>query len=313
MWKRSVLKKSARSAYRKNMWAMIIICFLLSFLVGEYNNSLSTLLQYNPENETEETVINREYGEDHYTTLEVFLSGLREETEDIRKDDEQFATRGVLSSLVNSVTNTNGVVFQALRAWNSFWQQNQVLTGILLLAGVLIRLLYGFLLANLLRVGTQRFFLESRLYTDTLASRIFFLFQEKKVKNPVLVMMARDIFLLFWMFTIVGGFIKAYEYRMIPYLLAENPDMSRKQAFALSKQMMKGNKWNTFVLDLSFWYWHALGALTLGILGIFFVNPYMEATNAELYMTLRGRALEQKMIFSEALNDPYLACKPDPA
>lgn len=313
MWKRNVLKQSARNAYRKNRWAMMIICFLLSFLVGEYNNSLSTLLQYNPENETEETVINREYGEDHYTTLETFLSGLRQETEELRKEDEQFATRGVLSSMVNSLTNANGIVFQSLRVWNSFWQHNQILNGVLLLAGIFIRLLYGFFFANLLRVGTGRFFLESRLYTDTPASRIFFLFREKKVKNSVLVMMARDVFQFFWMFTIVGGFIKAYEYRMIPYLLAENPEMPRKQAFALSKQMMKGNKWKTFVLDLSFWYWQALGALTLGILGIFFVNPYMEATNAELYMVLRGHALEEKMTFSEALNDPYLACKPEPA
>ena len=38
---------------------------------------------------------------------------------------------------------------------------------------------------------------------------------------------------------------------MIPYILAENPKIQRKKAFKLSKKMMKGNKWKTFILDLS--------------------------------------------------------------
>ena len=44
---------------------------------------------------------------------------------------------------------------------------------------------------------------------------------------------------------IIGGIIKTYEYRMIPYILSENPDISRTRAFEISKQMMKGNKWDT--------------------------------------------------------------------
>ena len=42
---------------------------------------------------------------------------------------------------------------------------------------------------------------------------------------------------------------------MIPYILAENPKIQRKKAFKLSKEMMKGNKWKTFILDLSFLGW----------------------------------------------------------
>ena len=30
---------------------------------------------------------------------------------------------------------------------------------------------------------------------------------------------------LLWYLTIVGGFIKHYEYSMIPYILAENPEI----------------------------------------------------------------------------------------
>ena len=51
---------------------------------------------------------------------------------------------------------------------------------------------------------------------------------------------------------------------------------------------MKGNKWRAFVLDLSFLLWYLLSALTLGLLGVFFVNPYYEGANAELYHALKA-------------------------
>ena len=74
---------------------------------------------------------------------------------------------------------------------------------------------------------------------------------------------------------------------LIPYLLAEHPDMPKDQAFAISRQMMKGQKWNAFVLDLSFLGWSILSLFTLGILGLFYVNPYKYSTKAALYETLR--------------------------
>jgi hypothetical protein len=85
---------------------------------------------------------------------------------------------------------------------------------------------------------------------------------------------------------IIPGIVKAYEYRMIPYILAENPHMSRKEVFAASKSMMMGNKWKAFVLDLSFLGWHILSVFTVGILELFYVAPYVYATNAALYEAL---------------------------
>ena len=63
--------------------------------------------------------------------------------------------------------------------------------------------------------------------------------------------------------------------------------MTKEQAFEESKRMMQGQKWKAFVLDLSFIGWNILSALTLGILGIFYVQPYMDATHAALYEALR--------------------------
>lgn len=53
--------------------------------------------------------------------------------------------------------------------------------------------------------------------------------------------------------------------------------------------MTDGEKWNLFVLDLSWIGWLLLGGLTLGILNIFFVTPYMVQTEAEVYRVLAQR------------------------
>ena len=75
---------------------------------------------------------------------------------------------------------------------------------------------------------------------------------------------------------------------MVEYILAENPDMPYKEVLELSKKMMDGQKWKTFVLDLSFILWEVLGLFTCGILDIFFVAPYKYLTRAALYRELNG-------------------------
>jgi hypothetical protein len=97
------------------------------------------------------------------------------------------------------------------------------------------------------------------------------------------------LFTFLWsLLFIIPGIVKSYEYRMIPYLVADNPNLTYKEAFAESRRMMQGNKWRTFVLDLSFIGWHLLSALTLGILELFFVHPYQNLANAALYERLNG-------------------------
>ena len=83
--------------------------------------------------------------------------------------------------------------------------------------------------------------------------------------------------------------IKYYQYMLIPYILADNPDMPRKQVFELTKQMMNGNKMNAFVLNLSFIGWNLLSLLTCGILSIFYVEPYRAYTIAAFYRDIQQR------------------------
>ena len=75
----------------------------------------------------------------------------------------------------------------------------------------------------------------------------------------------------------------------------ELPQMTKEEAFAESKRMMQGQKWNAFVLDLSFIGWDILSGMTMGILGIFYVQPYKDGTHAALYEALRYRTPYQQI------------------
>ena len=60
-----------------------------------------------------------------------------------------------------------------------------------------------------------------------------------------------------------------------------------QEAFQISKQMMDGQKWAAFVMDLSFIGWKILSSITCGLVGLFYANPYEYATDAELFLILK--------------------------
>ena len=119
------------------------------------------------------------------------------------------------------------------------------------------------------------------------------IFKKGNWKNVTITMLIKNIYNLLWFLTIIGGVIKFYEYRMIPYILADNPKISRKEAFHLSKEMMRHNKWRTFILDFTFILWNILSLATFGFLNILYVNPYQAATSTELYVTLKNKDIEE--------------------
>lgn len=106
--------------------------------------------------------------------------------------------------------------------------------------------------------------------------------------NVVKTMFLKNLYSVLWtLLFIIPGIVKSYEYRMIPYLMAEYPDMASDEAFRISREMMMGNKWEAFVLDLSFLGWDILSIITFGLTGIFYSRPYQMLTNAALYLNLK--------------------------
>ena len=140
-------------------------------------------------------------------------------------------------------------------------------------------------LYNPVLVGVNRFMLKS---VDDRAEvkEIAYAFDHSYM-NVVKTMFFKDLYVFLWtLLFVIPGVYKKYQYRMVPYIMAERPEMNYKEALELSKNMMDGEKWHAFVLDLSFVLWHVLGIITCGILEAFYIAPYQNLTNAELYRTI---------------------------
>ena len=154
----------------------------------------------------------------------------------------------------------------------------------------LFSLLYALFISSPLGVGLNNFFLTSREY-DASFGKLFSAFSGDTYINVVKILFLQGLYTFLWtLLLIVPGIIKSYEYIFIPYILAENPELPTDRVFEISKAMTNGDKFNIFVLQLSFIGWELLGILCCFV-GIYFVVPYVNATFAELYVAKRTQAL----------------------
>lgn len=161
---------------------------------------------------------------------------------------------------------------------------SSVLITLVSIAG-LLGILYKIFIANVIIVGKCDYFIQNHNENPPLGA-IFNGFKGNYL-NIVKIMLIKDIKSILWTcLFVIPGIVKNLEYSMIPYILAENPNASTSDAFAQTRQMTMGSKMDIFVLELSFIGWYILGAICCGI-GTLFVNPYVEATDAELYHSLK--------------------------
>lgn len=174
-----------------------------------------------------------------------------------------------------------------------------MITG--LLAGIatvviLIVLVAKVFVGNLLKMGGYRFFILNQTAQPGIGTLLDG-FRSGHYVNIVLTMFLRDLFTALWsLLLVVPGIVKHYEYLMVPYIIAENPEMDYKEAFQISKQMMDGEKMEAFIMDLSFLGWYLLSAVTCGLLAIFYVNPYVKASFAEMYTFNKQKAYQEGYI-----------------
>ena len=164
----------------------------------------------------------------------------------------------------------------------------EVIAGILAMFGVasLIGILIRIFLANPIKVGGYYFFKENTEEPGAPFALIKKGFQN--YGHTFATLLLRDLFLVLWfLLFIIPGLIKSYSYSMVPFILAEHPELSATETITRSREMMNGHKWRAFVLDLSFIGWTLLSAVTFGLTFIFWTSPYMNSTHAALYLKLK--------------------------
>ena len=125
-----------------------------------------------------------------------------------------------------------------------------VVTDIFIIVVAIVLLAVSILIKNSYKVTFRRIFLEGHNYDHVKISRFLFLFRVKKFAKACLTILLTDVYQFLWDLTIVGGIIKKYSYYMVPYIVAENPDINPKDAIALSRRMMYGHKFECFKLEM---------------------------------------------------------------
>lgn len=292
MWNRKELKERARKLIRKNYWTVIVVCFLVALLTGEYGTSIIKIIKeeqpispyYIEEQEEIKIEENKEYAK--IQEIEDKINSLPE---------TQIKVIETAKSNISSAIKAQFYIIKVIDAVKLFNIDNQKL-GIEISTLAVLSLLFTILIADPLIVAGKRVFIKIREEKDTRISVIWDIYRKENWPNVAITMFLRNLYNALWYLTIIGGFIKMYEYKMIPYILAENPQIKTREAFKMSKQMMKGNKWKTFILDLSFFGWHILSIFTFGLLNLLYANPYRTATMVELYTELKvkDKYIEEK-------------------
>lgn len=139
--------------------------------------------------------------------------------------------------------------------------------------------LLSIFVVNIIKIGGCGFF-RKNITSNEQVARIGDGFKTNYIKNVLTMVVVAVLTAIGFCLLIVPGFIVALGFALVPYILISNPELSLKETLALSWNLMKGHKWEYFVLGLSFFGWFFLDFFTLGILGIFYVHPYFDQTQA---------------------------------
>lgn len=298
---RKLLKKEAKNNIKHHYFRNVIVVFICSLLLTGGFNYTTNILEVDTTNEKVNEILNNTKITNSEIIEELLEKGAKEKNTLEGKIEEKYYD-GVISTIFNEVTKSGSLTFGILNGLNKLIFEEKIGVAILIIASNLIIFIFTTVFIDVLEIGKNRYFLESRRYKDTKIEKILFPYKVKRTLHTAYILFMKNVYQVLWAFTIVGIFIKHYEYSMIPYILAENPSISKKDAFKLSKELTNNNKWNLFKLDISLIGWSILKTFTFNLSGIFYSDVYIEAIYAENYMCLRNSLNNKELLNDELLN-----------
>ncbi|MBQ8927850.1 MAG: DUF975 family protein [Oscillospiraceae bacterium] len=264
MWTRSLLKQNAKEALKRYYWVAFAVCLVAGLLGGSSRGGFSM-----PNTTSSYRDSSSSYSSSYDDDFSFF-----DDDDDYDYDDD-YGDHGDDSFSAGDAAFLVGIIGISL---------------VIFVVVYAIAMAIAIFLGNPVQVGKNRFFCLAR-NGDVKFDHLFDQFKSGRYLPTVKTMFFKTLYEFLWgLLFVIPGIIKSYEYALIPYLLAENPYLPKERAFEISKQTMDGEKWNLFVLGLSFLGWQLLGAMMCGV-GVLFVNPYVEATFAEFYMCMRAKML----------------------
>lgn len=303
-WDRKTIRRNSRRMVFGNGWRfwliLVGICFVFSFLGGGSNigsvllSAVDRLLGLSPENSTSNVELL-----ETYVLSEAWVQ------------KNPFFSAEFVRDLIDLLSRDFAWLVNLLAANAAYFARNAGEVFAYLLLAAAINAVIRFFAQYVLIIGRNRFFLEARVQNHPHFRRAFAPFHRRYLLNILRGLLCYHLLLFLWNLTIIGGVYKHYQYRMIPYLLAENPEIRFRDALALSKQMTDGYKWQMFVLDCSLWYVAVIKLIPVA--GLLVALPYEAAVEAEVYGFLRAyhRPAGAEALFCEEAFDHPVWWEPD--
>ena len=322
---RKEIKKNAHRVVKKHYVLLLFICLILMFIGTEYNSATGIFDSTSGESgSTEVSSVGSGglyKGNITGTIGEIIEEGYKKGGADAKKRLEAYKekkndngvmgrTRGVFASAVNSVSS--GYLFvQLMEAVGKLSHSKDI--GFLLAAFLMVLVYLGIwiFVKNPITAVVRRLFLEARTYDKVPMHDAVWIQSVHRWPRASLTLALVYLYESLWWLTIIGGIIKHYSYAMVPYIVAENPDIKPREAIKLSRAMMYGHKWEGFVLDLSMFPWYILSTVTIGVSDMFYGVPYRVAVWTAYYVHIRECAKADSVFGAEKLNDKYLYEHPD--
>lgn len=278
----------SRKRLRKNAWATVLgrgiaawlalafVCFVFSYLgvddtsQTKFVKSIDEMIGHEDVHDAGNVEILKDYAENA----------------PIVKDIPGITSDEAITA-IEALTSSQTWLIKLLGVNSAYIKRNSGEVIVTLLLAAILTTLIHFFIQSAAIVGKCRYAMECRYSDKVSINRIFAPFHRKKLPRLMIDMFYYNIILTLWTLTIVGGIVKYYQYRMAPYVLAENPDLKWREARDISKRMTKGCKWKMFLTDLSCIPVKLLKAVPVA--GIMLAVPFEVELDTEMYFWFRKR------------------------
>lgn len=321
MTDRKEIRKRARQLVKKQYALLVVLCALSIFFGTEFTNvKVNSQIMYDAVRgqvtvmdtmgSTVDRVMDAKILDDYIN--DYIESGNEKAAERLKALQESESAnsilgrrKGMFAAMMNNI-NSGKLAATLGMALHSVIHSGRVTAALMIIISTLFTALIYIFIRHLYRAVLRRMILEGRTCRLVPLSHFFFLKAVKRWNRTAMTLLYATLCEWLWSLTIAGGFIKHYSYFAVPFIAAENPDVSPKEALQLSRRMMDGHKWDCFLLDLSFLGWRLLGFLSFGVTEVLWSVPYRMAAYTEYYVNLREMAKSQAIPGSELMNDEYL-------
>lgn len=251
MKQRKEIKKRSKTSLKNHYAIFLAACLIAAFLGSEFSSSLNISSaddQLVQSIETEEDFQTRVSGITWTDVLEIIAENgtdagrevtKQTEEEEIRESEDgnpMFErSRGVLANVVNQMSS-GSIVVTLVAAIASITGSENMGVLILIILGAAINFGFWFFVINTFSVAMRRVFMEGMIYEKVTLQRFLFLIRVKRWFKASRTMLLEYIFYTLWCLTVIGGIVKRYSYFLVPYIVAENPDIKARQAITLSRK-----------------------------------------------------------------------------